>query len=855
MQRSEVAPRGTPFPTTAMLTPMLLLALAPSAQDDPSLALSLPQRPSQAVTFDDGARPAPTPPLGTIAPLAPETAAGLVAARNLETEAKGAAPEPTLRAPLSIRERLTAPLVDEPGDGRVWVRGRDYRASFGAEGATFLPVFGRAAERELPVVFALESVRRGGDALPTGVESVAHDGGSVTLEHPALREVYHLSLDGIEQTFVFDELDGAGDLVVDVAVETELTALDAADGLHFVHATLGHVTYGDAFVLDAKGQRLALPREWTGEGIRLTVPAEFLASAVLPLTIDPPVTAWVNTFGTHDDFLPDLCFDGRRNQYWVAWQEYTSSVNRDVYVTTFSPLGNQGTSFAVDITSDDWTWPRIAYHYGADRLLVVASEMAGSQGSIRGRLVDALARTTLGAEIAISSLGARKLHPDVGGNNAESLPGAYFCVVWAFQVAPDDHNVQYRVIDWDGSFVTNITEVDGTTDDTLQTAISESHGDSTLNGDYWTMVWTRDVDGDGLGAIEARRILWSGSTNNAPSTFTVDGSTNCSWPTVSSRLDDIVTPVQDRPSIVVYEREFASASAPGGRQRSLYGRVVVNGVSYGASAISETMEDVNGELDQRDPHIATDGNAWYLVYSEIYHGNPGGYDRDVYYCSGHVSRTPSSAYLALAERHETLGYSGTVERYPRVATAFDGEYSTVSDDAAAVWIDLTGTSGGTLEGSTLEIPTSDQSTWIAVGRQFCDANPNGGPSVHGARSSWMWLEGDQTLGAHRAYCENVTPNATGYLLASRTATNVNQAGGGAGRLCVSGAGRYVNAVQNSGAARTYSTSILPTALPTPTGVVSAAAGETWYFQYWHRDTQSGLATSNFSNACSVTFVP
>jgi hypothetical protein len=187
---------------------------------------------------------------------------------------------------------------------------------------------------------------------------------------------------------------------------------------------------------------------------------------------------------------------------------------------------------------------------------------------------------------------------------------------------------------------------------------------------------------------------------------------------------------------------------------------------------------------------------------------------------------------------------------------WDGESASTSDDAAIVWVDYNGTNGGTLEGYTVDIPTIDISTAIAVGRQYCDANDNGGSPTFGADSSWMWIEGTQSLGStHVAHCENVTPNAAGYLNASRTTANINLAGGGLGRLCVTGSGRYVNAVQNSGTARTYSTNINPLSMPQPNGFVSSLAGETWNFQYWHRDTSPGGATFNFSNACSVTFAP
>ncbi|HRV82641.1 MAG TPA: hypothetical protein P5218_14495, partial [Planctomycetota bacterium] len=42
---------------------------------------------------------------------------------------------------------------------------------------------------------------------------------------------------------------------------------------------------------------------------------------------------------------------------------------------------------------------------------------------------------------------------------------------------------------------------------------------------------------------------------------------------------------------------------------------------------------------------------------------------------------------------------------------------------------------------------------------------------------------------------------------------------------------------------------IPTAIPAPIGGV-ILAGQTWHFQYWHRDIP---LTSNFSNAVTWTF--
>jgi hypothetical protein len=847
-----------------MTTPLLLLALAPAFQDDPSLLTGPLPRPEMTVEFDS-----PEHALGrstlrpTFVPGAPtwsepETPESLLRQFTGEVAKTSEGPAPEFTGSLSIREQMTDVLAHEDDAGRVWVRGRDYRASFGEEGFTFLPVFGKTSPQEYPVQFVVENVTLGGDALPVGVQGVTRGAGQVTMTHPSMREVYLLDLGGVEQTFVFDTVPGSGDLVVDLGVSSELAVLDQADGLHFVHPTLGHVTYGDAFVLDAAGARLPIARTWTGDGIELRVPAAFLADAVLPVTIDPRVNSFVSTFGANDDTRPDICYDGRQNMYWVVWEEYTSATNADCYITSFTGTGVQGTSYAIETTSDDWSEPKIAYHYGANRLLIVASELTvtTANGSIRGQLFDPAAGALIGTEFQISTCCFRKVNPDVGGNNYDSVTNSHFCVVWAFEAAAGNRDVQYRIVDWDGTFVTGVTTVDNSADDTIHTTVSETHGSAALLGDWWTIAWTRDTNSDGFGSIEARRVVWSGSTTLGSGNFVVDSNTNCAWPTVTSRLDDDLVAVADRPSVIVYERDFSSAAGPGGRQRSLYGKVITDGQAFASNSISSIMEDVDGELDQRHCHIATDGSAWYLVYSEIYYASPGGSDYDAYYCSGHVSQSSNNAYLALAERHQNLAFTGSSERFCRVATVWDGETSSTSDDAAAIWVRLDGTNGGTLAGYTLDIPTIDTSANIAVGRQYCSANNNGGSSVMNADTSWMWIEGDQGLATvHTARCENVTPNATGYLITSRTTANINMPGSSSGRLCVAGAGRYVNAVQNSGTNRTYSTGISPLFLPSPNGFTAAVPGETWHFQYWHRDSLGGMATSNFSNACSVTFAP
>ncbi len=77
--------------------------------------------------------------------------------------------------------------------------------------------------------------------------------------------------------------------------------------------------------------------------------------------------------------------------------------------------------------------------------------------------------------------------------------------------------------------------------------------------------------------------------------------------------------------------------------------------------------------------------------------------------------------------------------------------------------------------------------------------------------------------------------------------------GSDGRLCLNGAiGRY-NTVLNSGPAGEFELSVDLVSVPQGSGIVAVAAGETWYFQGWFRDTNP-TATSNFTDAVAITFV-
>ena len=143
----------------------------------------------------------------------------------------------------------------------------------------------------------------------------------------------------------------------------------------------------------------------------------------------------------------------------------------------------------------------------------------------------------------------------------------------------------------------------------------------------------------------------------------------------------------------------------------------------------------------------------------------------------------------------------------------------------------------------------------SVGDAFC------GPAVPNSTGASATIEaiGTPFIAANNLTLEAAAlpSNSTGFFLASQTQGFVNQPGGSQGNLCLGGGiGRYVGPgqIMNSGAAGSISLPIDLSDLPTPTGPVSAIAGETWSFQAWFRDSVGGSATSNLTDGVSVTML-
>ncbi len=143
---------------------------------------------------------------------------------------------------------------------------------------------------------------------------------------------------------------------------------------------------------------------------------------------------------------------------------------------------------------------------------------------------------------------------------------------------------------------------------------------------------------------------------------------------------------------------------------------------------------------------------------------------------------------------------------------------------------------------------------MEVGSNYCmaAANSTGVAAQISAKGTTQVADNDLTL-----LVVSLPSNAFGYFLTSQVQGFVMNPAGSTGNLCLVGEiGRYVGAgqIQNSGTAGEMSLAIDLTQTPQPTGLVSIAAGETWNFQAWFRDTDgSGVATSNFTDGLEIDF--
>lgn len=428
-------------------------------------------------------------------------------------------------------------LYDEPGDGRIWAVGATFKASFGADGLSYIPYFGADAPQNFPVRFVLQAVHVGAAeitfapaALPTRV------GDRIVFDRGAVREIYDLTLRGVEQTFVVDSAI-AGDVVLDLRVETSLTEDENTAGLQFGNE-LGRVDYGTAYLVTGD-VKTAIAATHADGVIRLVVPAGNRVGA--QVVVDPVISTGGVTAGSSYAFQePDLAYDATSDRFLVVWQVPFSTGDVDIWAEERTRSGGaiSASLSLIDSTSEIWRHPRIANLTAYDKFLVVAehevpSNPVGQRYTVRGRTQHASTRSKSAQFLVSGPEVGDKRQPDVGGDPVGAQP-TYWMVAYTRVFSATDTDIHARRVSGDGSVSSSTVFVENSANTRFDSPqISQSNGDLLdITAQRWVVVYTlhfsatdRDVYGAGIG--------WDGILVR-PSKALVTSSSDETYPQISS---------------------------------------------------------------------------------------------------------------------------------------------------------------------------------------------------------------------------------------------------------------------------------------------------------------------------------
>lgn len=516
--------------------------------------------------------------------------------------------------------QLPQGLMHDTVDGRLWTVGATYKASFGAEGATFLPYFADA-ERDHPIAFAVSAASVGGQALALHDAIPTRQDDTVTFDHGGLCAVYQLQLRGVEQLFCFDRLPKRGELRLDIALATDLHAEPDGAGFVFTDAR-GRATYSAAVAVDAAGRRLPLVTGLSHGVLSFCVPAAFVESAALPLCIDPFVGGTQDVYttaNTRPAWQSDIAYEPSYGEYIVVFERQWSLTDRDVYARRYTFDMATGTSQVLDSTTVDWSQPRVATNNVGNCFLMVAKVSNGNTSPfwIAGRIIAAFTGV-LGSPFDIERQGlpghfvGDKINPDVGGDMAYTGP-TWFTVVWERVSSSTDHDIHYKQVDANGglrssspSYLDNSSAFDS------YPRISKTDGTPPLGTQCWGVAWERTAsptDQD----IFAAEVRWDGIIT-VPSRGIDTSSANTWRPTVSSPLD---AATNYRNYLIAYEKDV-------GGNNDIVGTIIEqNGFLMGTWNLSQNL---NGAWPQYAPTVDSDGARFVVGWTQLYGGSGNDYD-------------------------------------------------------------------------------------------------------------------------------------------------------------------------------------------------------------------------------------
>ena len=728
-------------------------------------------------------------------------------------------------------------------DGAIWSLGKNYKASADSRGFTFIPFLGSDAPKNYPVQFRLDQVTLGGQSLSVDqFGGVTRNEDRIVIDRGPVDVWYDMSFEQVEQSFALQVPPTNGELVVRIAVETELALSEIADGVRYANER-GGMNYTHALVYDGAGQRLELPIVASQGSIELRVPASYMANAQAPVVVDPLLgTYGVDSANARNLQRPDVAYSQAQNVFAYCHTSVWSATDRDCRVETYGGNSNALENVTwIDFSSTDWNDGVIASDAASDSFLVAglvdngagflevlgitlnASDLAQSPEFLIGDINDT-GSTWTNVDLDVGGqFNATSRYKVVWQRNFDTLSQSAIRTRDVIPVFPHSTVTAPSVgltFALEGSASLNC----------FSPKISKSTGLSTHS--EWRVVYNGEDPNNGDQTIRGARYDQDSTLLAFPSDLSgvINPAFTVQSLDISTGLDSLSGPFAGGAiyCMPVYY------SGPSGADVYLY---ALEGENLFGEILLTNREHKDVSLDQAFPAVSSLSDRFLVPYQEFEGG--------IYSTKVTIVDFTNLSSFGINERRLPMATTGAnFSGYaPGIASRFSGGFT------ASRWA---GVATEVLIGAEWDM----QATVVAgtaartPGQQYCV----GAPNSTGDYGFITMFGSENTTSIKTLSAEALPLNQFAYFLAGQGGFSTVQPPGSAGFLCLIGGpiGRYNLGIEIlfTGTSGEISLNIDPTALRGPGGDVAAMAGQTWNFQAWHREDGG---SSNFTNAISLLF--
>ncbi len=615
------------------------------------LVLSLPQQ----ATIPQEAHPRSELGVRIVVPAAPAPTNGPTSVRALSAaaEARPMALQSELRTEteFDLHGILAQSTVIQDLDGLPTAIGPSYRANFSEAGLEFTPQM--PIDREGRYLhYRLESIHLGGAAfegldlwatpsIDESREAVVFDRGL------GVEELYQPRLEGLEQSFVFANLpDQRGELIVRGRLDSDFTTHttgESGSSIVLGDAAAGGVRLSKVLGRDAAGSEVAGEMRLVGNQFELSLPAEWVAQAELPLVLDPIFGSIVSlTPGSYIASNPDMAYGEKPTAVQaVAFERVYSSTDTDIYNIELSSnvLINSGIKILEGNILPTSANPAIGFSRLHRQYLTVweQRDFSGDTGDIYGRSTFLSGQLSNAIPIASSSLS--EINPRVG-SEATFLDDDVI-VVW--NTVGAIKATQVTLLEGVHPFTLGEVTIESSTNN------SEAYPDISASGGttgVYVIAWEKDYGLD-------RDIGLQAFDRNLNSV-----SDKVYLPTIGP--DEIRVSVDggDGVFMLAYMRD----AALGLENYDIHAVRVLFSSAQGLTGFQTVLIDpADNELD-RHPAVGFTGNRFYVAWEDTYNG--AGYD--IVYVGLDASG------LEICEPRSPVTSTGDTNVFPDFAPRFAG---------------------------------------------------------------------------------------------------------------------------------------------------------------------------------------